>query len=96
MPSRLCPPHAPAPNFNNNRRRAAIDHLLKIGLNPFDPVLVVPELHARQSSSSFEDRYLQTMRTMPRLDVEIAWELADMREQVKDLESRIAAERKTY
>ncbi|PKU24682.1 hypothetical protein [Telmatospirillum siberiense] len=86
-------PGASAPDFHNNRRQAAIDHLLKIGVNPFEATFVIPEARHPGTSSEFEDRYIHEMRTMPRLPVETAWELADMRAHIKSLSAHIAAQR---
>jgi hypothetical protein len=80
---------AHAPNFYNNRRQAAIDHLIKRGINPFEAVMVAPEARQPESLTGLEDRYIGEMRTMPRLTIETAWELTDMRKQVEDLTARI-------
>lgn len=80
---------APDPDFRNNRRQAAIDRLLKIGINPFEAMLLAPGVLQPESLASVEDRYIHEMRTMPRLDIETTWELADMKERVTNLTSRI-------
>lgn len=92
MPVRLFP-GASVPDFHNNRRQAVIDHLLKIGADPFEATFVIPEARHPGSVAEFEDRYLHEMRMMPRLPIETAWELGDMRAQVKQLSSRIAVQR---
>ncbi|HXP96582.1 MAG TPA: hypothetical protein VN809_07715 [Telmatospirillum sp.] len=86
---------APPPNFYNNRRQAAIDHLIKVGLNPFDSVTIGPVVHPPEPLTNLEDRYLREMRTMPRLPVEMAWELTDMKAQIAGLTARISNARRS-
>ncbi|MDR3437724.1 hypothetical protein [Telmatospirillum sp.] len=94
MPSRFFP-GPPGPDFHNNRRQAAIDHLRNIGVNPFETVPLAPNVLRQGSLANVEDRYLREMRTMPRLDVEVRWELAHIKEQIKSLTGRILEAQRT-
>ena len=85
---------APPPNFYNNRRQAAIDRLIKAGINPFESVTIGPAARPPESLTNLEERYIREMRTMPRLAVETAWELTDMKAQIAGLTARISDARR--
>lgn len=75
-----------SPDFHNVLRQSSIDWILSIKVNPF-------QKFRNPETGKDEDFYLHVMRAMPKLALQIDWELEVFRRHGVDLEGRITAAR---